>query len=354
MVVVASPTQQRASPGSSASEGIIEQSSSAHPETPQVDEDPFLRSLERKQVLFQQLWKGIAQLQHESGDSVHAWKAKLREIKELKNENADLSNQLSGFRKSVAEFKNRAHEMQEERDKSAHLTKRMMAELQETRLLTSKELEKAQRLKVQAEKRSHALGSQLENLSQQLEGAKRDLYELQSTSSRLTSENKSLKDDVVAITSHADDERKRLTKLVTSLQTEVADIRAQKDDASRHLWNVSDDVKKVKEKLEQTEIANRGLLAELEKANAKREKAAKKAKKHSDTLGEQLEDERKRFEKAQEELKNKNANLAEQLKSSKSDLKHVTEQVKSLQASVSSSSRTCLKRAISSAQCSVI
>ena len=68
-MVIPSQNAASASPESSAASEFIGLNASSSPlATPQVDEDPFLKSLEKKQVLFQQLWKGIAQLQHESGD----------------------------------------------------------------------------------------------------------------------------------------------------------------------------------------------------------------------------------------------------------------------------------------------
>ncbi|CAK9099823.1 PHAF1 protein At3g51130, partial [Durusdinium trenchii] len=302
-----------------------------------TNEGEFLEGLERKQDIFNQLWKGIEQLQSESGQSADAWKKKQKQLSKAQRR----ANELEQEKISLQQ---RADELQEQLQQ---VNERLATEVTE-RETVSKQLaghkETAQQVIKDMESSRHATLMQLKECKQKEEtlrlvAEKRvlELKEARRKTEELEASLKAKDDQIQALDPDAAGQRDELREKLAMLEAQRKSESAGHEEMSKHLaelstenWNLKDSIKQIKAASDTLRTENEELQAARDRNLKKHEDTVNKLKGiHEDLLDRlkrtesRLADSREAAQLHGEKLEDHVQSLQEQLKESKADLDHV-------------------------------
>ena len=251
-------------PGSPGGSGVLPGS----PSTPGgVSNDELLNSLQSRAQVFNQLWQAVEKVQGES-ISIATWKAKLKELEDAKLANRKLASELKSATGRNAELiTHNAALMASREDLNRELGLRdgriegLGAQLAQVR-----EEIQAANLAHQAalgkEQRARAL------TASELRDKVAALLSSQGQVTELVSELQSLKTELLRSKEVSRINSEGVRNELKAAQDHVKALEADKASISQHLWNVTDEIKKLAARLEQAETLAQQRLAHLEEARA--------------------------------------------------------------------------------------
>ena len=222
--------------------------------------------------VFQQLWKGIAQLQHESGISKQAWTAKDQENAALKTRAEDLAMGLEREKSQVVFLRQRVLDLEkalsEREEASSQLAARFTSELKSTKALIEAHSTGAQKAIAQCK----SVEAQLLSSQRALEQEKR---------SREAQEEKTLKlEQVLGVVKEKfenakmllEKENEDLRKQNAKVSEEMKAMQASQTTDAGHILKLSDSAKALKADLRQAAHRERLLHERLKQQLMERDK----------------------------------------------------------------------------------
>ena len=262
----------------SAQGGVVSSPSTpGTPGTPGVSNDELLNSLQSRAQVFNQLWQAVEKVQGDS-ISIATWKAKLKELEDAKAVNKKLSNELKQATGRNAELiTHNAALMSGREDMNRELG------LREGRIEGLGEQLRSMREEIAVAHATHAQALEKEQRAKALTaGELRDkVAELLSAQGHITemaSELQSLKTELLRSKEISRINSEGIANELKASKEHVKALEADKASISQHLWNVTDEIKKLAKRLEQAEMlaseradhlaTARGELADLQASSA--------------------------------------------------------------------------------------
>ena len=252
-------------------------SSPSTPGTPGVSNDELLNSLQSRAQVFNQLWQAVEKVQGDS-ISIATWKAKLKELEDAKAVNKKLSNELKSATSRNAELiTHNAALMASREDMNRELGLRdgRIEGLSEQLKVVREEIAVAQTAHAQAlekEQRAKAL------TAGELRDKVAELLSAQGHITELASELQSLKTELLRSKEISRINSEGIANELKASKEHVKALEADKASISQHLWNVTDEIKKLAKRLETAELqaseradqlsGARGELADLQASSA--------------------------------------------------------------------------------------
>jgi len=229
----------------------------------------MLRSMQRKKDIFQQLWKGIAELQNGEGESISAWKSKINEVESAKADLAKLSSE-------TMQLKSDLYDLRKDRDDLKAGNLRLKSELDALKTESSAYKDSAEGKLSVLEESKNVIEAQFIELKQQEEIARilseRRLIEVE----ELRKKNQVLKDEISAQREEIDAAipiQKQLEERVALLQSQLGNQAKSQDETAIHLSELTQENWGLKQKVSGFEKENADLKEKLENET----KAAKEA-----------------------------------------------------------------------------
>lgn len=268
--------KKTSSPTRGASSPSVASPSSA-PGTPGVSNDELLNSLQSRAQVFNQLWQAVEKVQGDS-ISIATWKAKLKELEDAKAVNKKLSKELKAATGRNAELithnaallSNKEQMSREIGLRDGKLEglgsqlKNLREEISAVQSKHVQELEKEQRAKA-------LTASELRDKVAELLSAQGQITEL-------VSELQSLKTELLRSKEISRINSEGIANELKSAKAHISALEKDKASISKHLWNVTDEIKKLAKRLERAELlaaeraehldTARGELADLQASSA--------------------------------------------------------------------------------------
>jgi chromosome segregation ATPase len=228
----------------------------------------LLSSLQNRAQVFNQLWQAVEKVQGES-ISIATWKAKLKELEDAKNANKKLSNELknaSGRNAELITHNAALMASREELNRELGLRDGRIEGLG-SQLATARDDIQTQSLQHQdalgKEQRAKALtASELRDKIAEVLSARGHITEL-------VSEMQSLKTELLRSKEVSRINTEGIRSELLAAKEHVEALETDKASISKHLWNVTDEIKKLASRLEKAEDLNEERLTHLEETRLK-------------------------------------------------------------------------------------
>jgi chromosome segregation ATPase len=260
-----------------------------------VSNDELLDHLQSRAQVFNQLWQAVEKVQGDS-ISVATWKAKLKELddakavsKKLKKELQAVSSKNSEFATLNAALLTTEKELRNDiktRDSRLAAAHAQVAELgkevEDVRLEWQKSESKVKR-EFNALKERHA--EKIEEIESAQENIKTLVRELQSLKTELLRTK-----EVGRIESEA------MQNDLDAANANIVALNADKDKISAHLWNVTDEIKKLADQLGNSESLREHAENELKTTKSAFNKLQKSATKELKTLNDKYNDLKSKYD----------------------------------------------------------
>ena len=300
-----------------------------------VSNDELLDHLQSRAQVFNQLWQAVEKVQGDS-ISVATWKAKLKELddakavgKKLKKElqavsakNSELSTVNAALLDSEKELKNDI-KVRESRLKAAHAqVAELGKEVEDVRLEWQKSESKVKR-EYSALKDRHA--EKIEEVESAQENIKTLVKELQSLKTELLRTK-----EVGRIESEA------MQNDLDAANANITALNADKDKISAHLWNVTDEIKKLANQLTNSETLREHAENELKTTQTAFEKLKKSAVKEVKGLNDKYVDLKNKYDENLSTLSELRTKHEQDMEATNLGAKELRENLKKLRSELSS------------------
>ena len=263
---MASKTSTQSSPTRAqklASEGSANDSSA--PSSPGMKDQSnteLLNSLQNRAQVFNQLWEAVEKVQGDS-ISIATWKAKLKELEDAKSANKKLSNELKNATGRNAELITHNAALMASREE---LNREMG--LRDGRIEGLGGQLSAARDEMQTNIHKHADKLEKEQRARALTASElRDKIaanlHAQGQITELVSESQSLKTELLRSKEVSRINTEGIRSELHAAKEHVVALEQDKASISQHLWNVTDEIKKMASRLEKAEILNLERLEHL-------------------------------------------------------------------------------------------
>lgn len=313
--------------------------------------DAVLETLERKKDIFDQLWKGIAELQNGEGQSANAWKEKLRELSEAKKRITTLKHDNEALRKDKSALSAERDRLVSETSHREKQNTRLTLELSEHR-------ESAQRIIRELEESRKSVQAQYKDLKNEEEtlrliAEKRaaDLKETKRQAELLGSELKDRETQLAAL----EPARIKLEEKVALLQTQIETQQKSHEETTSHLaelsqenWSLKDKIKSLENDIESSQKEVEETKASLTTIKSEHDETLQALQtSHDDLAGklkrteERAAESREAAEEHQKKLAEHVKTLQEQLGSAQVESQAARAQLQTVEASIRSTKDDC-------------